>query len=152
MFTIDPKDVLPIGDTADTLVAQAETAGTRLNPAITPWTMEFISSSMSAKANATRCCDVNGLRVTLVTPPGAQQLVTLRSYAGHRVGMFIDPGAYENAYRLAAMLRLCDGVGTDVLHRLSGKLSRILDTNDYPSAKCWLTEGSVMTSERNAKT
>lgn len=88
---------------------------------------------------------------------GIPRVVTMKSFDGTPVGEFIGPGAKENATRLCAMLRLCDGIGTDVLHELWGKLSEILDTELFPSAKKMLTSrayvlgtGESLIQERNA--
>lgn len=107
---VDIEKILPIGDSADTLIAQGG-AGFRLNPSVTPWKFDAADRAR----------------------------VRMTSFDGTPVGEFIGLGAEENATRLCAMLRLCDGAGTDVLHRLRGKLSEILDTEKFPSAKKMLT-------------
>ena len=125
MFKVVPKNLHP-GDSADTLIDPTGCSGVHVNPSVTP----FIFTGID----------------------GNPERLVLHCWNGTPVGEFVGLGAEENAYRLLAMLRLCDGIGTNVLLGLHGKLSRILDTKEFMSAKCWLTEGSVMTSERNAKT
>ena len=111
---LDTKDAW-LGDSADTLTVTKR--GCHVNPSVTP----FMFS-----------------RVTV--NDGRPVQILMVSYDKTPVGEFIGPGADENATRLCAMLRLCDGIGTDVLHQLCGKLSEILDTPRFPAAKAWLVE------------
>ena len=108
---LDAKDAW-IGDSADTLIVLAGHGTCHANPAVTPFTFRRI-----------------------VVNDGRPIQIEMTSYDDTPVGEFIGPGADENATRLCAMLRLCDGIGTDVLHQLRGKLSEILDTPRFPVAK-----------------
>lgn len=107
-----------MGDSAGTLVEPEGHRGVRLNPSVTPWMF-------------TRRTDNAGSPVR----------ISMESFDKTSLGEFVGSGAEENANRLRAMLRLCDGIGTDVLHRLHGKLSEILDTPRFPAARTWLHEG-----------
>jgi len=120
---VDIEDILPIGGTEDSLIAVTTgQISVRVNPSVTPYTF-----------------DAHDPRV-----------VTMESFDGTPVGEFIGPGAEENATRLCAMLRLCDGVGTDVLHGLYGKLSEILDTDLFPSAKEMFTRKEMRDDSQGA--
>jgi len=112
----------PIGDKADTLVSTGGYRPAHVNPSVTPWMFNAEDP----------------------------RHVLMESFDGTPVGEFIGPGAEENATRLCAMLRLCDGVGTDVLHGLYGKLSEILDTDLFPSAKEMFTRKEMRDDSQGA--
>ena len=124
MLEVDPQNWQP-GDSADTLVTPVGCVGVRLNPAVTPWKFEVVNTSHPLRKFS----------------HAFREHVTMKSFDDTPIGEFIGPSAEENALRLCAMLRLCDGVGTDVLNGLRGKLSEILDTPRFPAAKTELLEG-----------